>query len=122
MKSQYLVWGKVIAGSKRGKNFGFPTANISLHKQIPDGVYIAEVKINHEMHSALTFVGAAKTFGEKKKKVESYIFNFNKNIYNRWITVSLLKKIRGNIRFNSEKELTEQIKKDLIIANKLFKE
>jgi riboflavin kinase/FMN adenylyltransferase len=121
MKNKHLVWGKVIVGNKRGKPLGFPTVNIVLHKNIVEGVYLSEVKINNNKFSSLTFVGAAKTFGERKKWVESYILNFNKNVYGKWITVTLFKKIRGNIKFKSEKELIEQIKKDLIVANKFFK-
>ena len=121
MKTKHLVWGKVKTGSKRGKSLGFPTVNISLHKNIAEGVYLSQVCIDNKRFPSLTFVGAAKTFGERKKWVESYILNFNKNVYGKWITAKLFKKIRGNIKFKSEKELVEQIKKDLIVANKFFK-
>jgi len=120
MKFKYIVWGKVKKGNKRGKSLGFPTANIALHKNIVEGVYLSEVKINNSSFSALTFVGAAKTFGERKKMIESYILNFNEDVYGKWITVRLFKKIRGNIKFKSENELVEQIKKDLILAKSLL--
>jgi riboflavin kinase/FMN adenylyltransferase len=121
MKVRHVIWGKVKTGSKRGKLLGFPTVNIALHKQIEEGVYLAEVKIDNRLFSSLTFVGTAKTFGEKTKKVESYILNFKDDVYGKWITVGLFKKIRGNIKFKSEKELILQMKKDLSIANKFFK-
>lgn len=121
MKILYLVWGKVRHGNKRGKTLGFPTMNLFLHKNIPEGVYISETKVKNIKYASLTFVGAAKTFGERTKKVESMILNFNSNIYGKWISVKLFKKIRGNIKFNSEKELIQQMKKDLLIANKLSK-
>lgn len=117
---QYLVWGKVKVGRKKGKLLGFPTVNIALHKNIPEGVYVSKVKIDSFWFDALTFVGAAKTFGEKNKKVESYILNFNQNIYEKWITTCMLKRVRGNIKFNSEKKLVEQIRKDLTVANNFF--
>lgn len=120
MKMEIRVWGKVKVGRKKGKLFGFPTANIALHKDIPEGVYISKIKVESYNYQALTFVGAAKTFEEKNKKVESYIFDFNKNIYGKWISVSLLKKIRGNIKFNSEKELVEQMKQDLRVAKEFY--
>src|ERR1035437_8467982 len=113
MEINTLIWGKVRMGNKSGKSLGFPTANIPLHKNIADGVYLSEVKIDGNSFSALTFVGAAKTFGERKKWVESYVLNFKKNIYGKWITVRLFKKIRGNIKFKFEKERVEQMKKDL---------
>jgi len=121
MKILHTVWGKVKTGSKRGKLLGFPTVNISLHREIAEGVYLSQVCIDNNRFSSLTFVGAAKTFAGKNKKVESYILNLNKDVYGKWITVRLFKKIRGNIKFKSEKELVGQIKKDLTVANKFFK-
>jgi len=121
MKAMHLIWGKVKVGNKRGKSLGFPTMNITLHKDITDGVYLSEVKVDDNNFFALTFVGAAKTFNERKKMVESYILNFNKDVYGKWITVRLFKKIRGNIKFKSEKELVRQMQKDLIIANASLK-
>jgi riboflavin kinase/FMN adenylyltransferase len=120
MKTKILVWGKVKMGSKRGKSLGFPTINIDLHKNIADGVYLSKVKIGKHVFSSLTFVGAAKTFAEKDKKVESYILNFNKNVYDKWITIRLFEKIRGNIKFKSKEELINQMKKDVTVANKFF--
>ena len=121
MKAMHLIWGKVKVGNKRGKSLGFPTMNITLHKDITDGVYLSEVKVDDNKFFALTFVGAAKTFNERKKMVESYILNFNKDVYGKWITVRLFKKIRDNIKFKSEKELVRQMQKDLIIANASLK-
>ena len=120
MKPRYIVWGKIQAGKKRGKSLGFPTANVALHKNITEGVYLSRVKIDNNTLSALTFIGVAKTFGEKNKLIESYILNFNKNIYGKWMTVMLFNKIRGNIKFKSEKELVEQIKKDLVVAKQFL--
>jgi len=120
MKVAHLIWGKVRPGKRRGKSLGFPTANISLHKSIADGVYLSVIKIGNNNFFSLTFVGAAKTFNEQKKIAESYILNFNEDIYGKWITIRLLKKIRGNIKFKSKKELTAQMQKDLILAKDFF--
>lgn len=120
---QYLsiFRGKVKKGANRGKNLGFPTANIPLHKEIAEGLYIAEVTLRHQTFPAATFIGGAKTFGEKDYKAESYILDFSKNIYGKWITVKLIKKIHGNIKFSGEKELIEQMKKDEEEVRKYFK-
>lgn len=122
MKTDCLIWGKVKTGSQRGKSLGFPTVNIALHKEVADGVYLSRVRIDKKLLPALTFVGAAKTFESKTKKVESFILDFNTTVYGKWITVRLLKKIRGNIKFKSSKELTSQMKKDLSVANVFFQE
>ena len=102
MKLKYLIlWGKVKKGSKRGKFLGFPTANFSLHKKINQGIYISQTKFLGKIYQSVTFIGNAKTFGEKDIKAETYILNFNKNLYEKFITVKLLKKLRGNKKFKS---------------------
>lgn len=116
----YKFWGKVRTHNKRGKTLGFPTANINLNKNIPEGIYISKTKLQSLWHQSLTFIGSAKTFNEKRFHAETYILDFNQNIYNKWISVKLLKKIRGNKKFNSVKELISQMKKDEMMAKKYF--
>lgn len=108
----YKFWGKVRKHNQRGKDLGFPTANINLAKIIPEGIYISKIKIGNKLYPALTFIGIAKTFNEKKVQAETYILDFNENIYNQWVSVKLLKKIRKNKKFKSAEDLTEQMKKD----------
>ena|ERR1035437_3915240 len=113
-------WGKVKKNIQRGKKLGFPTANINLAKNIAEGIYISKSKIEGKIHPSLTFIGMAKTFNEKKFQSETYILDFNKNIYGKWITIDLLKKIRENIEYTSEQDLIIQMKKDEEIARKYF--
>ncbi len=115
-----IFWGKVRKQNKRGRELGFPTANVNLNKNIPEGIYISKIKLENRIYPALTFIGKAKTFDEKKFQSETYILNFNKNIYNKFISVQLLKKIRENKKFNSTEELISQMKKDEIVARKYF--
>lgn len=117
----YKFWGKVRKSQQRGQKLGFPTANINLTKQIPEGVYISQTKVDKNNHSSLTFIGKASTFNERQVKAESHILDFNKNIYNKWITVKLLKKIRNNQKFNTSKDLICQIQKDEQTARQYFK-
>lgn len=117
MNLKYLIlWGKVKKGSKRGKLLGFPTANFSLHKKIQQGIYVSQTKFLGKVFQSVTFIGNAKTFGEKDIKAETYILNFNKNLYGKLITVKLLKKLRGNKKFKSEEELIKQMNKDVKMA------
>lgn len=112
MQYKYLFFGKVIRGKNRGKNLGFPTANIALHKDIPDGIYLSHVSLEKTFYPALTFIGSAKTFGDTDKKAEVYFLNLNKNLYGKRITIRIIKKIRNNEKFNSEKELVMQMELD----------
>lgn len=112
-------WGKVRTHNKRGKKLGFPTANIDLSKNIPEGIYISKTRFSGKEYKSLTFIGIAKTFGEKKFHSETYILDFKQDIYDKWISVNLLKKIRNNQKFESAKELVEQMKKDEKIAREM---
>ena len=122
----YIFWGKVRKHNQRGKKLGFPTANVNLTKNISEGIYVSQAKITNSVYPALTFIGTAKTFNEKSFHAEVYILNFNeqvlsfgnKDIYGKWLSVKLLKKIRDNKKFNSATELIAQMKKDEVVARK----
>ncbi len=114
-------WGKVRKHIQRGRTLGFPTANLNLTKKIPEGIYISKTKIKNLIYKSLTFIGTVKTFGEKKFHSETYILDFDKNIYGEWISLTLIKKIRANKKFSSSSELVKQMKKDEIVARKYFR-
>lgn len=114
-------WGKVKRHNSRGQKLGFPTANTNLYKNIADGIYISKTKIGKKVLNSVTFIGAPKTFGEKKIHSETFILDFKKNIYGKWISVLLLKKIRENKKFKSVEELIKQMQKDEEVTRAYFK-
>ncbi|MDD3538565.1 MAG: bifunctional riboflavin kinase/FAD synthetase [Atribacterota bacterium] len=129
----YQINGKVIHGDKRGKKIlSFPTANIKVpaEKMLPqNGVYIALITIKKQTYKGLVNIGVKPTFEHKigrgissDTSVEVNIFDFEGDIYNRNISISLLKKIRDEKRFTDVENLSEQIKKDKKIAESFFKE
>ncbi len=113
-------WGKVRKHNQRGKRLGFPTANVNLRKNIPEGIYISKTRIRKSVHPSLTFIGKAKTFNETTVQAETYILDFDKDIYNKWISVEIIKKIRGNKKFSSAQRLITQMKGDEKAARKHF--
>lgn len=115
-----IFWGKVKRGAQRGKSLGFPTANINLHRNIAEGIYISIAKVKGKTLPALTFIGGAKTFGEKKVLAETYFLKFSLDVYSKWISIKLLKKIRKNQKFKSARELVMQMRKDKTAAEKYF--
>lgn len=117
----FNFWGKVKRSFGRGKKLGFPTANINLSKKIPEGIYISRTKVENVWRPSLTFIGTAKTFNETEYKAETYFLDFNQNLYGKWISVELIKRIRGNKKFNSAEDLTMQMKLDEQKARKYFK-
>lgn len=112
--------GKVIEGNKRGKQLGYPTANIALTIQIPEGIYISLTSIAGQQYSSLTFIGSAKTFNESTYQAETYILDFSQEIYEEVIETTLLKKIRENQKFGSVEDLIRQMKKDEKEARNYF--
>lgn len=108
--------GKVIHGQKRGKSLGYPTINLRQHKYYEEGIYRSRTSINKQLYKSITFIGIAKTFNAKKSYIETYILDFNNQIYGQFATIKLLSKIRDNQKFNSAEELINQIKKDVLEA------
>ena len=113
-------WGKVVAGKKRGRLLGFPTANLRLHKLVPEGIYISQTKVGNHLYPSVTFIGEAKTYGENDYKAESYILDFDHSFYGKWISIYLIKKIRNNHQFSSEADLIDQIRSDVKYAKTYF--
>ena len=121
MNNATIFWGKVKRGKSRGKDLGFPTANIALHRIISDGLYLSKTKIKNMWYPALTFIGKAKTFHETTYQSETYILDFNKNFYGEWVTIKLIQKMRENKKFNSKEDLVKQMREDEKEAKKYFK-
>ncbi|MFC2163486.1 bifunctional riboflavin kinase/FAD synthetase [Acidobacteriota bacterium] len=118
---EYEIEGTVIKGQCRGKNLGFPTANIKTKNEIlPEGVFLSNTVIDGAVYASLTNVGKCPTFDQEGKNVESYILNFEHDIYGQGINVRFLKKIREEKKFATPKDLANQIQKDLALAKKYF--
>lgn len=112
----YTIIGTVVKGDGRGRKLGFPTANMKLidNYVIPKtGVYRTSTVINGVKYMSLTDIGYNPTFDEEKLKIETYIDNFNGNIYDNTIEVSFIEFIRDDIKFNRAEELIEKIKEDV---------
>jgi riboflavin kinase/FMN adenylyltransferase len=117
--SLYTVSGKVESNVGRGEKIGYPTANIRLtakDKNAPEGVFAGYTVLHGKKYPSLIFVGKAETFGEKDKKCESHILDFNQNLYGEEITLELLLKIRENKKFYQVGELIRQIKRDEFVC------
>jgi riboflavin kinase/FMN adenylyltransferase len=124
----YSFSGTVVAGDKRGRELGFPTANIKLlseEKLLPAiGIYAAVVIIESKKYFGLLSIGKRPTFYDEGEVIsEVYIYNFDREIYNCIITIELIERLRGEEKFSSADELIKQMNKDkengLKILNKL---
>src|SRR5258706_15143135 len=100
-----IISGKVQQGQSRGKRLGFPTVNFPVKKTVDEGIYVSKITIRGEVYKALTFIGTAKTFAETDFQAETYILDFDEDVYDENVTIELLKKIRDNMKFDSEEAL-----------------
>ena len=114
----YKIRGKVVHGRHRGRTLNFPTANLGLSFPyvIPrDGVYLTKVHVRDEDHYALTNIGSNPTFETSEdKKIETYIYDFNKSIYGEDISIEFIEFLRPDYKFDSAESLIEQMDKDKI--------
>ncbi len=115
----FSLEGRVIAGIGRGKDFGFPTANIYIDpvQALPaDGVYATLAYINDQPHQSIANIGNRPTFGETERAVEVYIFNYNGELYRRNLKIDIIERLRGEQRFATTDELVKQITEDIMGA------
>jgi len=115
----YTLSGEVINGKKLGRTIGFPTANLKYDENfiLPKvGVYYTNIKVNNKIYKGITSVGNNPTVEGKKLTIETYILDYNKDIYGEKIDISFIKKIRDMKKFNNVEELKNQLEKDKSFA------
>ena len=112
----YVLRGEVVEGDRRGRQLGFPTANV-----LPDpavavparGVYAGFVRFDGEEHAACTNVGVAPTFARTENRVEAHLLNFEGDLYGKVVDVGFARRIRAEKRFSGIEELRGQISRDV---------
>lgn len=118
----YSIVGKVVSGKKIGNKMGYPTANIEPIEDyiIPlNGVYGTISIVGGKKYLSATSVGFNPTFGEKSIKIESHILDFQEDIYGFEVELIFIEYLREELKFNTTKELIEQIDKDIEKIKKL---
>ena len=121
----YSVRGEVVAGDRRGRTIGFPTANVRPDPAVivpARGVYACAVRVGDESHAACTNVGVAPTFERGENRIEAHLLDFAGDLYGRIVEVAFLQRIRGERRFSGVEELKEQIGKDVEEAWRITQE
>lgn len=110
----FFIEGVVVEGDKVGTELGFPTINLETDNLLlPEGVFKTTVEIDGDFHNSITYIGYRPTFSGKEKKVESHIFDFNREIYGKPVKIYFEKKLRDDMKFESKISLINQIKKDI---------
>ena len=112
----------MVEGDRRGRTLGFPTANV-----LPDtialvpgrGVYAGHVRVGEERYGACTNVGVAPTFERLESRVETYLLNYEGDLYGEVIDVTFEELLRPEKRFSGVDELKKQIACDVAEARRV---
>ena len=112
----FFFSGNVVHGNNIGKTISFPTANIKIdapYKLVPkNGVYIVKTTIDNQITFGMMNIGYNPTFNGKQKSIEIHFINFNKNIYDKTLTIEMILRIRNEIKFNTVDDLKKQLEQD----------
>lgn len=113
----YEFIGKVVKGEGRGRQLGWPTANLdNVSLSLNYGVYQVEVALDNKSFQGLMHFGPKKTFNNLIS-AEVYIKDFNQDIYGRQLKITVIKKIRSIIKFESVEALIRQMEQDKLSLN-----
>ena len=125
LSEPYFMLGRVSHAHGRGGTFGFPTANIPFDcsRLAPaPGVYATKVTVEGKVFLGGTNVGTKPTFGDEKPSVETFILDFDGDIYGKNIKLAFHKRLRGISDFGSVDELAEQLRRDVARIREIFAE
>ena len=120
---EYTILGTVTRGDNLGKKIGFPTANLSAHSEQfpPNGVYVAEARIDGELYRGVINLGIRPTvsIGKSERVLEIHLFDFNRDIYGHDVEVRFLKFLRPEKKLANLDALVQQIRQDVERARQL---
>ncbi len=121
----YAFSGTVVGGDKRGRELGYPTANIKLSSQeklLPaTGIYAVNVWLGNQKYFGLLSIGKRPTFyNEGNLVAEVYIYDFNREIYGEELKVEFIERLRAEEKFDSAEDLIKQMNKDKENGLKIF--
>lgn len=122
----YMIHGRVIHGKHLGSTLGFPTVNIQpkVQKHLPAfGVYLSRTVIDGNLYDSITNIGRKPTIeGQHPVGVETYIYDLNQDLYDKWIEVQLLKFMRPETHFSGIEELKHQVLSDKEAGRRIHEE
>jgi len=119
----YGVEGVIIRGNRRGHTIGFPTANLKPHNRVMPkfGVYATATLVQGVWRRSITNIGVRPTFEkDSEPSIESYLFDFDGDLYGDVLRVRFLHRIRDERKFAGIDELKAQIERDTATARNYF--
>jgi len=121
----YSIDGTVVAGDQRGRQIGFPTANMASENELipPNGVYAAIVRLDGVIYPAVTNVGVRPTFGDSTQTmIEAHLIDANRDLYGQTLRLGFIQRMRDERRFDGIDALKAQIAADVAKARTLFEQ
>ena len=120
---RYFISGEVLHGRRIGRTLGMPTTNLvpSTKKLLPpNGVYLSRTRIGEQAYYGVTNIGYKPTIGETFRGVETYLFDFDGDLYGENIDVELWKFKRPEMKFDSVEHLKNQMQADIAFGKEYF--
>lgn len=120
---KYDIRGTVIHGKHMGRKLGYPTVNLETTYEmsvLKPGVYITETIIENKIYPSVTNVGFNPTFNQKNFNIETYILDFDADLYGYELDVLFIRFIRPEIKFDSLDALIKKIESDVEITKEYF--
>lgn len=120
---RYFVSAKVIHGEKRGRELGYPTANMALPNEnnLQHGIYAVQMRVDNRLLGGVASFGRRPTFDNGAPLLETFLFDFSEDIYGRTAEVVFVKFLRGEEKFDSLDSLIAQMDKDSFEARVALK-
>ena len=119
----YRVSGSVIAGERLGRQLGFATANIRLHRRTSPLAGVFAVRVSGsalERTPGIASVGTRPTVGGREWLLEVHVFDFDRNLYRQRLDVDFMARLRGEIHYRDLEAMTAQMHDDARAARKLL--
>lgn len=116
----YTLQGTVVAGDRRGRELGYPTANLETHQLVPaHGVYAGVARCGGQLHRAAISIGTAPHFGGLRRQVEAFLLDFEGDLYGRTLDLELTRWIRDMMKFPNLEALLRRMERDVRIAREI---
>ncbi|MBI2288679.1 MAG: bifunctional riboflavin kinase/FAD synthetase [Chloroflexi bacterium] len=112
----FRLQGRIVSGAGRGSKLVVPTANLEAdpNQALPaDGVYATRSDVDGKVYQSMTNIGHQPTFDGSGRTVETYILNYNGNLYGHELKIDFVERLRGEKRFDTTEELKRQIDEDI---------
>jgi riboflavin kinase/FMN adenylyltransferase len=119
----YYLDGRVVEGKRRGREIGYPTANIDTDNELvpPYGVYATTMTIEGIVRAGLTNIGVRPTFNDDPRMtIETHLLNYDGDLYGRTVRLAFVQRLRDERRFEDVDALRSQIDADRRRAERLF--